>query len=162
MPAAFGRTTSRNQLGAVNVKIPGLIVQSLPSEPAPDPGGGQERGRRETGIDGRQAPARRAAMCAASGQQSVYRLSATKHWLNPRRVHPDPVDAGARGDVQRLLVGVAETHIGGLFRRSDGAEVLAFRRDDPNAARPGLVKVAFGIDAHAVRDAALGLLGEVD
>ena len=44
----------------------------------------------------------------------------------PRRVHPDPVDAGARRDVERLLVGVAEAHIGGLFRRPDGAEVLAF------------------------------------
>src|SRR5438105_280815 len=60
---------------------------------------------------------------------------------NARRVHSDLVDAGARGDVERLFVGVAETDIGRLFRYADGAEVLAFRRDDPHAAGRGLVEI---------------------
>src|SRR5262249_36626230 len=80
----------------------------------------------------------------------------------PRRVHPDTVDAAARRDVERLLVGVAEAHIGGYFRRPDGADVLAFRRDDPHAPRTGLVEIALGIDPQSIRDARLGLPAHVD
>src|SRR5580700_4918557 len=82
--------------------------------------------------------------------------------LNPRREHPDLVDAGARGDVERLLVGVAEAHIGGLLRCADGAEVLAFGRDDPDPAGAGLVEIALGVDPQSVGDAARGVLAQVD
>src|SRR5882762_8351153 len=80
----------------------------------------------------------------------------------PRRVHPDAVDAAARRDVERLLVGVAEAHIGGYFTRPDRPEGLAFRRDDPHAPRTGLVEIALGIDPQSVRDARLGLPAHVD
>src|SRR5215467_14969247 len=81
---------------------------------------------------------------------------------NPRRVHPDAVDAAACRDVERLLVGVAEAHIGGYFRRPDRAKVLAFRRDDPYAPRTGLVEIALGIDPQSIGDAGLALPAHVD
>src|SRR5260370_23284826 len=72
--------------------------------------------------------------------------------LYPRRVHPDAVDAAACRDVERLLVGVAEAHIGGYFRRPDRAEMLAFRRDDPHPARAGLVEIALGVAPQSLHD----------
>src|SRR5882672_7812754 len=80
----------------------------------------------------------------------------------PRRVHPDAVDAAARRDVERLLVGVAEADIGRYFRRPDRTEVFAFRRDDPYAARTGFVEIALSIDPQPVRDAGLALPAHVD
>src|SRR5258708_12826087 len=62
--------------------------------------------------------------------------------LYPRRVHPDAVDAAACRDVERLLVGVAEAHIGGYFRRPDRAEMLAFPRDDPHPPPAALLAIA--------------------
>src|SRR5262249_60661059 len=82
--------------------------------------------------------------------------------LNPLRVHPDPVDAAAGRDVERLPVGIAEAHIGRYFGRPDGAEVFAFRRDYPHAARAGLVEIALGVDPQAVGDAGLGQPAHVD
>src|SRR6266705_1922477 len=61
------------------------------------------------------------------------------------RVHPDLVDARARCNVERLPVGVAESHISGLFGRADGAEMLALGRDDPYAAGSGLVEIALDV-----------------
>src|SRR5215475_9030505 len=81
---------------------------------------------------------------------------------DPRHVHSDPVDTAARGDVERLLVGVAEADIGGYFRRPDGSEVLTFRRDDPHPSWPGLIEVALAIDPQAVGNAGLGLAAHVD
>src|SRR5437899_9571036 len=80
----------------------------------------------------------------------------------PRRVHPDAVDAAARRNVERLLVGVAEAHIGGYFRGPDRAKVLAFRRDDPYAPRTGFVEIALDIDPQPVRDAGLAQPAHVD
>src|SRR5215470_13906697 len=82
--------------------------------------------------------------------------------LNPRRVHPDPVDAASRRDVERLLVNLTEADVGGYFRRPDGAEVFAFRRDDPHTPRTGLVEIALGIDPQAVGNAGLALSAHVD
>src|SRR2546430_11859229 len=85
-------------------------------------------------------------------------------WLRSyaRRHYPDLVDAGARGDIERLFIGVAESDIGGLFRRPDGAEMFAFRRDDPYPAGAGLVEIALGVDPQAVGDSALGFFAHVD
>jgi len=46
---------------------------------------------------------------------------------NARDVHPDLVDAGARGDVQGLVVGVAELDVGDELGGQYRAQVLAFR-----------------------------------
>src|SRR2546422_3031744 len=46
---------------------------------------------------------------------------------NARDIHPDLVDAGARGDVQGLVVGVAELDVGDELRGQYRAQVLAFR-----------------------------------
>src|SRR5258708_9794474 len=54
--------------------------------------------------------------------------------LYPRRVHPDAVDAAACRDVERLLVGVAESHTGWYFISPRPADVLALRPEDPRGA----------------------------
>src|SRR5260370_37514794 len=81
---------------------------------------------------------------------------------NPRRVHSDAVDAAARRDVERVVVGVAEADIGGYFRGTGRAEVLAFRRDDPYAPRTGFVEITLGIDPQPIRNAGLALPAHVD
>jgi hypothetical protein len=77
------------------------------------------RGRIETRRATRSARRTRPRRSLANRFKSV----GNRFYLNPRRVHPDSVDASARGDVQRLLIGIAETHIGGLFRRSQKKHV---------------------------------------
>src|SRR6266851_3188680 len=65
---------------------------------------------------------------------------------NSRGVHPDLVDAGARGDVQGLVVGVAELDVGDELGREDRAETLSFWRDDPHHARRRFPDVPLDVD----------------
>src|SRR5215468_9818258 len=62
------------------------------------------------------------------------------------------VDAGARGDVERLVIAVAELDIGGELGRADRAEMLAFRRNDPDAAGGRLPDISLDVDFQAVGD----------
>src|SRR5262249_29782594 len=59
-------------------------------------------------------------------------------------------DCGAGGDVKRLAVFVAPGYVAYTLGDFDGAEMLAFGRDDPDAARAGAVDIAFLVDANAV------------
>src|SRR2546422_6124453 len=102
-------------------------------------------------------PSRRAAQRVADGNPN-----GLLHLSDARRVDPDPVNSCARGDVERLLVGVAESNIGGSLRGADGAEMLSFRRDDPHAAGTSFVEIAPGIDSQAVGDPGSGCLAQVD
>src|SRR5215471_384721 len=49
---------------------------------------------------------------------------------------PDPVDAGQCGDVERAGIPVAPGEVVRALREADGAQVLATRREHPDAARP--------------------------
>src|SRR6266403_2048998 len=54
-------------------------------------------------------------------------LACRRFALQPRRnafdVEPDLVEAGARRDVERLVVAVADLDIGGALRRLEGADM---------------------------------------
>src|SRR4051794_34143578 len=67
----------------------------------------------------------------------------------------DAVEAGAGGDVERLVVVAAPGAVGGDFRDFDRAQMLSRGREDLNAAGAGAVDVALRIDPHAVRHARL-------
>src|SRR5262249_5340216 len=81
---------------------------------------------------------------------------------NPGHIHPDLVDAGARGDVERLVIGVAELAVCGEFGRGDRAEMLASRRDTPAPAGGRLPDIALDVDFQAVGDAGRRILADVD
>src|SRR5258705_7285135 len=111
-------------------------------------------------MPARQPSARRAPRsmsASAAGHASRNRsktaslFSCPRFALQSRRnafhVEPDLVDAGARRDVERLVVAVAELDIGGELRRLDGADMFPLRRDDPHPARTGLPQVSFHVDA---------------
>src|SRR6267143_6540015 len=79
-----------------------------------------------------------------------------------RDVRPDLVDAGARGDVQGLVVGVAELDVGDELGREDRAQVLALGRDDPHPARSGFPDVPFDVDLQTVGDSGGRIAADVD
>src|SRR5438128_9735294 len=63
--------------------------------------------------------------------------------------HVEPVPG-----LGRVLAGLAPGDVGGLsFRHAEGAEVLAVRAEDPDAARAGAPEVAEAVDLHAIRPA---------
>src|ERR1700704_5963879 len=74
-------------------------------------------------------PPARGTDCSARGSSDRSFASTTcfcpTTLRNARDVHPDPVDAGARGDVQGLVVGVAELDVGDELGRQDRAQVLS-------------------------------------
>src|SRR5580692_438632 len=111
----------------------------------------------------------------AAGWESDCTSSATKpppRWASAgpaslrlpdaRLVHANPVDAGAGRDVERLVIAIAEAEIGDEFGREDRAEVLAFRRHDPDSSRPGFPDVALRVHLHAVGNPAGGIRTHVD
>src|SRR6267378_206846 len=81
---------------------------------------------------------------------------------NARDVHPDLVDAGARGDVQGLVVGVAELDVGDELRREDRSEMLALGRYDPHSARRRFPDVPLDVDLQAVGDSWSRVAADVD
>src|SRR5882757_8231904 len=81
---------------------------------------------------------------------------------NARDVHPDLVDAGARGDVQRLVVGVAELYVGDELGREDRAQMLALGRYDPHPACGRFPDVALDVDLQAVGDSGSRIAADVD
>src|SRR5205814_4546630 len=79
-----------------------------------------------------------------------------------RDVRPDFVDAGARGDVQGLVVGVAELYVGDELGGEDRAQMLALGRDDPHPARRRFPDVALDVDLQAVGDSGSRIAADVD
>src|SRR5437762_2098673 len=79
-----------------------------------------------------------------------------------RDVRPDFVDAGARGDVQSLVVGVAELDVGDQLGGEDRAQMLALGRDDPHPARRRFPDVALDVDLQAVGDSGSRIAADVD
>src|SRR6266496_976304 len=79
-----------------------------------------------------ESPARGAG-CSARGSSDRSFASTTFfcriELRTPRDVHPDLVDAGARGDVQGLVAGVAELDVGDELGREDRAQMLAPGRE---------------------------------
>src|SRR6185437_4264924 len=80
---------------------------------------------------------------------------------HPCRLHPDASDHGAAGGIERLAI-IAPGEIGQAFRRQDGAEMLALRRNDPDAAGAAVPDIALRIDLHAVGKARAGIRTHVD
>ena len=73
---------------------------------------GHETHRSERGaIDGFRRALRREDI-AERASSARLNPSYVRSGSYPRRVHPDLVDARARRDIERLLVGIAEAHIG--------------------------------------------------
>ena len=70
-------------------------------------------------------------------------------------VHPNAVQPGPGGHVQRAPIRVAPRHVGRDQVRLDGAEVPPVRRDDPDPAGTGRPQVALLVDLQAVGRAAL-------
>src|SRR5437762_1387095 len=81
---------------------------------------------------------------------------------NARDIHTDLVDAGARGDVQGLVVGVAELDVGDELGCQYRTEMLAFGRDDPNPARRRFPDVAADVHLQAVGDSGSRIAADVD
>src|SRR5882672_2046257 len=79
-----------------------------------------------------------------------------------RDVRPDLVDAGARGDVQGLVVGVPELDVGDQLGGEDRAQMLAFGRDDPHSARRRFPDIALDVDLQAVGDSGSRIAADVD
>ena len=101
------------------------------------------------------ARADRAAARAAGGGAAEARPSLTLE-PDPFGLQPHPHQVHVGGDVERAAV-VAEGAVGGGLAGADGAEVLALRRDDQHAARPGGEQVALGVDLQAVGQPVAGL-----
>src|SRR5688500_15627628 len=96
-------------------------------------------------------------------------MSCANHdpWLSTVRpdagnVQRHPVKRVARGHVQRAAVRVAPGEVVGMLRRLDGAEVLPFRGQDPEAPRTGDVNIALLIDLDAVYGVLARRAGHID
>src|SRR6266508_1256389 len=81
---------------------------------------------------------------------------------NTRRVHANFVDARPRRDIKSLAVGVAEFDIGSKLRRKNRAQMLALRRNNPDAAGRRFIEIPFAIDSQAVGDAWRWVFADVD
>src|SRR5258707_5070516 len=79
-----------------------------------------------------------------------------------RDVRPDLVDAGARGDVQGLVVGIPELDVGAQLGGEDRAQMLTLGRVDPNSARRRFPDVALDVDLQAVGDSGSRIAADVD
>src|SRR5687768_7556592 len=73
--------------------------------------------------------------------------------LRARRVRPHRVEAGARGDEERLPVLAAEAQVRGGFGDGDLAEQLALRGEDVHAVARAAPDAPGGVAADAVGDA---------
>src|SRR5207245_4479607 len=62
----------------------------------------------------------------------------------------DAVHTGAGGNVERLAIFVAPSHIAHGLGDFDCAEVFPFGRNNPHAARTGAVEVSFFVHTYAV------------
>src|SRR5579862_8759844 len=71
--------------------------------------------------------------------------------------HPDTraMDRRVGGDVKRLPVGPAESHVGAVLGKAHAAQQFALGVDHVDAAGAGAIDIAFGVDLHAVGDAGL-------
>src|SRR6266702_99037 len=111
-------------------------------------------------------PPARGVDCSARGSSDRSLASTTCFCpialRNARDVHPDLVDARARGDVQGLVVGVAELDVGDELGREDRAQMLALGRDDPHPARRRFPDVALDVDLQAVGDSGGRIAADVD
>src|SRR5438309_5947890 len=81
---------------------------------------------------------------------------------NARGNHPDLVDARARGDVQGLVIGIAELDIGDELGREDRAQVLALGRYDPHPTRRRFPDVPLYVDLQTVADPWGRIAADVD
>src|SRR5690348_223401 len=72
---------------------------------------------------------------------------------NTRNAEFDAIHAGAGGHVKSLGVRIAPVAIGSPLRKIDGAYVLSFRRNDPDAARTRAIKIALFVHRDAGRGA---------
>src|SRR5882757_9699058 len=81
---------------------------------------------------------------------------------NSRNIHSNSVDAGARRDVKRSVVYITECDVGYKFGYENRAQVFAFRRNDPHAARAGFVHITLRVHFHAVGDSAGRIRTHVD
>src|SRR6266480_547121 len=111
-------------------------------------------------------PPARGADCSARGSSDRPFASTTffcriELW-NPRDVNPDLVDAGARGDVQGLVVGVAELDIGDELGGEYRPQMSALGRYDPHPARSRFPDVALDVDLQAVGDSGSRVAADVD
>src|SRR5712691_8328666 len=101
-------------------------------------------------------PPARGVDCSVRGSSDRSFVSTTCFCLialrNSRDVHPDLVDARARGDVQRLVVGIAELDVGDELGGEDRAQMLALGRYDPHPARSRFPDVPLDVDLQAVGD----------
>src|SRR5882724_1855355 len=79
-----------------------------------------------------------------------------------RDVRPDLVDAGARGDVQGLVVGIPELDVGDQLGGEDRAQMLALGRYDPHPACGRFPDVALDVDLQAVGDSGSRIAADVD
>src|SRR6266851_7867732 len=70
-------------------------------------------------------------------------------------LHPYAVDRGRGRDVERAPVVVAPVDVADALRHLDRAEMLAVRREDPDAVGAGDVDVALLVELHPVDEAAL-------
>src|SRR5262245_45340831 len=99
---------------------------------------------------------------ARFARSELARASAFDELRDAGDVHPDLVDAGARGDVERFVIDVAELDVGRELRRQHGPEVLALWRNDPYAARRSFPDVAVDVDLQAVGDPRRLVAADVD
>jgi hypothetical protein len=76
--------------------------------------------------------------------------------------HFDAENTGAGGDVERVGIFVAPGYIADALWHFDGAEVFAFRGDDPDAAATGTVDISLLIDANAIGAAFGGVGGAIE
>src|SRR5882672_11379976 len=100
-------------------------------------------------------PPARGADCPARGSSDRPFASTTRFCpmalRNARDVNPDLVDAGARGNVQGLVVGVAELDVGDELGGEYRPQMSALGRYDPHPARSRFPDVALDVDLQAVR-----------
>src|SRR5262252_10627876 len=73
--------------------------------------------------------------------------------IRPFRKHLYAIESLTRREVERLLVGSTEGHIGGLAAGLDGAEIFALGVEHLNACDGGYVQPAVPIDREAVGSA---------
>src|SRR5262245_47355849 len=73
---------------------------------------------------------------------------------NARDVEPESIDYRMAGDVKRLPIGVAPSHVAKIID-FDAPEQISFGIDNMDAARAAAVEVAFDVDLHAVGPASL-------
>src|SRR6516164_8835570 len=76
-------------------------------------------------------------------------------------IHGYAVEARLCRQVQRSVIIAAPGEIVRMLRNDNGAEMFAFGRDDPEAARARQVKIALLIDFHAVPSVFAGFAGGV-